>query len=309
MMPDVAPYRCKSPVAFLVFNRPGTTSRVFAEIARARPQKLLVVADGPRHDRLGESDRCAEVRRIIEGVDWDCEVLTNYAEENLGCERRVSSGIDWVFANVDEAIFLEDDCLPHPSFFRFCDEMLKRFRNNDKIMTICGDNFQFGSRPSNYSYYFSRYCHIWGWASWRRAWNFYDVRISDWPKLKKSGWLHDILENKRDVRYWENIFDQTHQGKTGTWDHQWLFACWQQSGLSVLPGVNLISNIGFGADATHTRGKGGKVASMATQEMTFPLTDPPAIICDSAADDNTARLFFRTSRLAPIKRLVRQFFG
>ncbi len=184
-------YRCKSPVAFLVFNRPETTRKVFAEIARTRPPKLLVVADGPRRDQPGESDRCAEVRRIIEGVDWDCEVLTNYAEENMGCERRVSSGIDWVFANVDEAIFLEDDCLPHPSFFRFCDEMLKRFRNNDKIMTICGDNFQFGSRPSSFSYYFSRYCHIWGWASWRRAWNFYDVRISHWPELKKSGWLDD----------------------------------------------------------------------------------------------------------------------
>jgi hypothetical protein len=309
MIPDVTPYRCKSPVAFLVFNRPETTRKVFEEIAKARPQKLLVVADGPRNDRAGEKDRCAEVRRIIEGVEWDCEVLTNYAEENMGCARRVSSGIDWVFENVDEAIFLEDDCLPHSSFFRFCDEMLKRFRNNDKIMTISGDNFQFGSRPSNYSYYFSRYVHIWGWASWSRAWKFYDVQMTRWPEMKKTSWLHDLFENKRDAKYWEVVFDQAYQGKTGTWDYQWQFACWQQSGLSVMPSVNLVSNIGFGAGATHTGNGGGKIAAMTTHAMTFPLANPPTIIRDSIADDNTTRLFFQTSRLSSVKRLVRQFFG
>jgi len=309
MSPEAPSYRCKSPVAFLVFNRPETTRRVFAEIAKARPQKLLVVADGPRRDRPDERALCAETRRIIEGVDWDCEVLTNYAEENLGCAKRVSSGIDWVFANVDEAIFLEDDCLPHPTFFRFCDDMLKRFRNNDKIMSISGDNFQFGSRPSIYSYYFSRYVHVWGWASWRRAWSSYDLRMTRWPEAKANGWLHHILQNSRDVRYWERVFEDAYQGKTGTWDYQWLFACWQQSGLSVVPGVNLISNIGFGAGATHTERGGGKLAEMATEEMAFPLKDPPFVTCDSTADDNTARLFFRSSRLSPVKRLVRQFFG
>jgi len=309
MSPEAPSYRCKSPVAFLVFNRPETTRKVFAEIAKARPHKLLVVADGPRHDRPSERDRCAEVRKIIEGVDWDCEVLTNYAAENMGCAHRISSGIDWVFENVDEAIFLEDDCLPHPSFFRFCDEMLNRFRNNDKIMTISGDNFQFGSRPSNYSYYFSRYVHIWGWASWRRAWKFYDVQMALWPEMKKAGWLYSVFDSKRDARYWEDVFEQACLGRTGTWDYQWLFACWQKSGLSVIPSVNLVSNIGFGAGATHTGKGGGKVAAMATQTMTFPLANPPAIIRDSIADDNTTRLFFRASRLSPVKRIVRQFFG
>jgi hypothetical protein len=309
MIPDLAPYRCKSPVAFLVFNRPETTRRVFAEISKARPGKLLVVSDGPRTDRPDEARLCAEVRKIIEGVDWDCDILTNYADENLGCARRISSGIDWVFENVDEAIFLEDDCLPEPSFFRFCDEMLKRFRNNEQIMAISGDNFQFGSRHSTFSYYFSRYVHVWGWASWRRAWNFYDVHMSLWPELNQNGWLQKLFENKRDVAYWEKVFDLAYQGKTGTWDYQWLFACWQQSGLSVIPSVNLISNIGFGAGATHTENEGGKVAAMATEEMIFPLSNPPAVIRDTLADDNTARLFFRTSRMTPVKRFVRQFFG
>jgi hypothetical protein len=309
MIPDASPYRCKSAVAFLVFNRPETTRRVFDEIARARPGKLLVVADGPRRERPGEKELCEKVRKIIDGVDWDCELLVNYADENMGCAQRVSSGIDWVFANVDEAIFLEDDCLPEPSFFRFCDEMLKRFRNSETIMTISGDNFQFGSRPSTFSYYFSRYVHVWGWASWRRAWKFYDVHMTRWPEMKQSGWLHDLFENRRDAAYWEDVFEQAFQQKTGTWDYQWLFACWQQSGLSVIPSVNLISNIGFGAGATHTGEEGGKLAAMATEEMLFPLSDPPAVIRDSIADDNTARLFFRTSRLAPLKRFVRQVFG
>jgi hypothetical protein len=187
--------------------------------------------------------------------------------------------------------------------------MLSRYRNNEKIMCISGGNFQFGSGPSRFSYYFSRYVHIWGWASWRRAWKFYDVQMSHWPAMKQSGWLYDLFENKRDAKYWEDIFDQAYQGKTGTWDYQWLFACWQQSGLSVIPSVNLISNIGFGAGATHTGDKGGRVAAMPTREMVFPLSNPQAVMPDVLADDNTARLFFRTSRLFPVKRFFRQFFG
>ena len=159
-------YICKSPVAFLVFNRPETTRRVFAEIAKARPRKLLLVADGPRRQLPDEHARCREVRQIVSGVDWDCEILTNYSEDNLGCVVRVSTGIDWVFTQVEDAIILEDDCLPHPTFFRFCDEMLEMYRVDDRIMTISGDNFQFGRRRWNYSYYFSRYPHIWGWATW-----------------------------------------------------------------------------------------------------------------------------------------------
>jgi hypothetical protein len=310
MNPEESSYRCKSPVAFLVFNRPETTRRVFAEIAKARPRKLLVVADGPRRDRPGEQELCEAVRKLIEDVDWDCELLLNYADENMGCARRVSSGLDWVFANVEEAIFLEDDCLPHPSFFRFCDEMLELFRDNEKIMSITGDNFQFGSRRGDYSYYCSRYVHVWGWASWRRAWKFYDLNMAAWPMMKEGGWLNGILENKREARYWTDVFDLTFSGKTRTWDYQWVFACWRQSGFTVTPNVNLISNIGFGEGATHTRDEGARVAGMATEEMIFPMVNPPFVVRDSLADNNAARLLlFRTSLLSPVKRLARQFFG
>ena len=183
-------FQLSTPVAFIIFNRPDTTARVFAEIAKARPPKLLVVGDGPRANRDGEADRVAEARAIIKNVDWPCEVLTNFSTPNLGCKKRVSSGIDWIFEQVEEAIILEDDCLPDPSFFQFCEEMLARYRHDDRIAMISGDNFLFGQVPVPESYYFSRYCHIWGWASWRRAWKDYDVNIPALAAIRTDGrWM------------------------------------------------------------------------------------------------------------------------
>lgn len=158
-------FQLTTPVAFIIFNRPDTTEKVFAEIAKAKPPKLLVIGDGPRVSRQGEAEKVAAARSIIQCVDWDCEVQTNFSDVNLGCKRRVSSGIDWVFEQVEEAIILEDDCLPDPTFFRFCEELLARYRHDQRIGMISGDNFQFGSRRNDDSYYFSKYVHIWGWAT------------------------------------------------------------------------------------------------------------------------------------------------
>ena len=296
----------KTPVAFLIFNRPATTKAVFAEIAKAKPSKLFVVADGPRPDRPNEDERCRLTRMIVEAIDWDCELFTNYADTNMGCRDRVSSGIDWVFHHVEEAIFLEDDCLPHPSFFRFCEELLERYRHDERIMAISGDNFQFGRKRTECSYYFSRYTHIWGWASWRRAWKHYDLSISHWPMIREGQWLDDFLGDRRESDYWTEIFDLVYQGKIGTWDYQWLFACWLESALCVLPNVNLVSNIGFGADATHTGGA-GRVAELPTEEMLFPLKHPPAMIRDGAADKNTADLFFRQRFLSKARMAMSQW--
>jgi hypothetical protein len=301
-------YRCNNPVAFLVFNRPETTRRVFQEITKVKPRTLLIVADGPRPNRPDDVEHCEAVRKIFEGIDWDCEVLTNYSHENLGCARRVSSGIDWVFQNVEEAIFLEDDCLPHQSFFRFCDEMLRIYRDDERIMSITGDNFQFGRRRWEYSYYFSRYVHVWGWATWRRAWKYYDLHISNWPMVSAQGWLYDILGDRREAEFWKDVFDRVHAGESGTWDYQWVFACWLRSALSIVPNMNLISNIGFGKNATHTGGT-SKVANMAIEEMDFPLTHPPILIRDSRADRATARLFFHKSPLSQSRALISRLAG
>lgn len=279
----MADWQLRTPVAFIVFNRPDTTERVFAEIARAKPPKLLVVADGPRANRPGEAEKCATTRDIIKRVDWDCEVLTNFSDVNLGCKRRVSSGIDWVFEQVPEAIILEDDCLPHPSFFRFCEEMLERYRHDPRIMAVSGDNFQFGQKRGAYSYYFSRYNHVWGWASWRRAWEHYDVDMRLWPEIRDGRMLAGILDDARQYDYWANIFERVHGGLIDTWDYQWTFACWIQNGLTLLPQTNLISNIGFGVDATHTQ-SASVFAELPVQEMDFPLEHPPYMLRDAIAD-------------------------
>jgi hypothetical protein len=182
-------FQLSTPVAFIIFNRPDTTARVFEAIRRAEPPQLLIVADGPRVDRPSDVERCAAARAVIERVDWDCEVLTNYAEANMGLADRVSSGLDWVFSLCDRAIVLEDDCLPDPSFFRFCDELLDRYRDDERVMAISGDNFQLGRRRTRYSYYLSRYNHCWGWATWRRGWQHYDHRMQLWPLVRDGGWL------------------------------------------------------------------------------------------------------------------------
>ncbi len=301
-------FQVKTPVAFLVFNRPDTTIRVFEEIRRARSPKLLVVADGPRADRPGEADKCKAVRAIIETVDWPCEVLKNYSDGNLGCKVRVSSGLDWVFEQVPEAIILEDDCLPHPTFFRFCEELLERYRDDERIGIISGDNFQFGKRRTQNSYYFSRYAHIWGWASWRRTWQKYDVEMKQWPTVRSAEWLSDIFQDRKLVKYWRNIVEAVFNNKIDTWDCQVNFACWINSTLNIMPNNNLVSNIGFGIDATHTTGR-SQFSEMPAMEMQFPLVHPTMIIRDALADGKTEKGQFSkpttTSRIKnKIKRLI-----
>lgn len=296
-----------TPVAFIIFNRPDTTEKVFAEIARARPPRLLIIADGPRAGRPGEAERCMEARSIVDRVDWKCEVSTNYSEINLGCKIRVASGIDWVFEQVPAAIILEDDCLPDPSFFRFCEELLVRYRDDERVSQICGANFQFGHERSDASYYFSRYNHIWGWASWRRAWQHYDREASKWPEFRDSGKLDSLLSLPAERKFWSAKFDSVHQNKLDTWDFQWVLASWARGMLSVIPSVNLISNIGFGQDATHTR-RGSPYAALPVKEMKFPLRHPSNASPDAAADDFTARNMFAASMARKALRMVQRLF-
>jgi len=297
----MADFQLTTPVAFLIFNRPDTTARVFEAIRQAKPPQLLVVADGPRPDRPDDIEKCKAARAIIEGVDWDCEVLTNYSDVNLGCKNRVSSGLDWVFSLVEEVIILEDDCLPHPSFFRFCQDLLDYYRDDKRIMAISGDNFQLGRNRTEYSYYFSRYSHIWGWATWRRAWQYYDVKMKLWQEIRDGNWLESILGKTQAVKYWTKIFQTYYDGKIDTWDYPWNFACWIQNGLTILPNVNLVSNIGFGEDATHTIGSKSRLANLGVQEMNFPLKCPPFLIRNEGADNYTQKNIFNPNLFQRIK--------
>ncbi len=276
-------FQLTTPVAFIIFNRPDTTERVFAEIARARPPKLLVVGDGPRANRPGEAEKVAACRAIIDRVDWPCEVLTNYSEANLGCKVRVSSGLDWVFEQVPEAIILEDDCLPHPTFFRFCQELLERYRDDERIGMISGDNYLFGGIEINSSYYYTKYSNIWGWASWRRAWKNYDVTLCNWHEFSQSQGFESFNMTRAEVAFWSDAFGKTFLNKIDTWDYQWVFTNFINNRVSINPAVNLISNIGFGAGATHTTGE-SIFANMETHSVNFPLTHPNFITVNSAAD-------------------------
>lgn len=296
-------FKLQTPVAFIIFNRPDKTERVFAEIAKAKPPKLLVIADGPRANRIGEAEKCDATRAIIKRIDWPCEVLTNFSDVNLGCKNRVASGIDWVFEQVEEAIILEDDCLPHPTFFRFCEELLSYYRDDERIGMISGDNFQFGEQRTEASYYFSRYSHIWGWATWRRAWKHYDREANNWPAIKSTGWLKVLISSIKERKYWNNIFQEVYDGKIDTWDYQWVLTVWSQGMISIMPNVNLISNIGFGNDATHTHGI-SIYADLNTEAMQFPLRHPKVLLPHPEADALTGSGMFTTPSL--LRRILQK---
>jgi len=283
--------KLRAPVVFIVFNRPETTRVVFERIRDASPSKLLVIADGPRDEVDGEKDKCEQVRAVIDGVDWPCEVMTNYSDVNMGCRMRVVSGLNWVFSEVEEAIIIEDDCLPDYTFFRFCDDLLERYRNDERIMSIGGNCSRYGGGGEKYSYYFSRYPHIWGWATWRRAWAHYDMNMALWPEIRDSGLLNGMFCNKRIRDYRIGVFDKAYSGELDAWSPAWVFACWLHGALGILPNKNLVSNIGFGEDATHTTGKNRTTAN-GTVPLTFPLSHPPYMLRDSMADMLTEKKMF-----------------
>ncbi len=258
------------PVLLMVFNRPQTTAAVFQQIRKAKPKRLFVAADGPRKDHPTDRERCRQVRAIVSEVDWDCQVQTLFRAENLGCGKAVSTAIDWFFHQVAEGIILEDDTLPNRSFFRFMEEMLRYYREDPSVMHITGSNFQYGRRFGKASYYFSAITHIWGWATWRRAWQHYDFTMSGFDEFVESRKIDHYLK-KGYAHYWLNMLRHTREGKVDTWDYQWQFAVWNQGGLTIIPNSNMISNIGFGSDATHTPDKDSIDANIKAIELDFPL--------------------------------------
>jgi hypothetical protein len=254
-----------TPILFLIFNRPDTTAKVFAAIREARPAKLYVAADGPRTGRQGEEEQCRLTREIATAIDWECELHTIFREHNLGCKDAVNSAITWFFEQEEEGIILEDDCHPHPDFFPFCEKMLEKYRNDEQVMMIGGTNYLLDQLDIAESYCFSRYFPIWGWASWRRAWDKYDLSMKEWPRLKAQGALKSFYSQRFMQRYVSNMFEDAWAGHLATWDIQWFYSCLFNNALSIIPRVNLISNIGF--VGTHTSGD--------TQNNAFPVFDLP----------------------------------
>lgn len=203
----------------------------------------------------------------------------------------MSSGIDWFFARVDEGIILEDDCLPDPTFFKFCQELLARYRGDERVMMISGNNFQAEPFLWPASYYFSRYAHIWGWATWRRAWKNYDLTIRRLPQLVKDRILHQRFANNREIKFWINNFQMVYDGRLDTWDYQWVLNMFLQDGLSIMPRVNLVSNIGFNEQATHTRDRQDRFANLKTSPVET-IVHPNEISVNREADLYTLKHVF-----------------
>ena len=273
--------KIKTAVLFLVFNRPDTTTKVFQMIRQAKPPRLYVAADGARNSI--EEDEIAKVREIATNVDWPCEVKTLFRNKNLGCKKAISEGITWFFENEEQGIILEDDCLPHLDFFNFCENLLDYYAEDEKVVCITGDNFQNNQRRGDASYYFSIYNHCWGWATWKRAWKHYQVDLTFWPTWSKSdSWLRHTPD-KIERRFWKKIFNQVRAGKIDTWDYQWAGSAWYQNGLTATPNVNLVSNIGFGINSTHTKDINHKAANIPSKEIGI-LKHPKMVMRNIEAD-------------------------
>ena len=241
-----------TPVALFVFNRPATTRRVLEAVRAVRPRTLLVVADGPRDEDPTDAALVAETRALFRTIDWDCDLRTNFSERNLGLRARFASGFEWIFGQVDEAVMLEDDCLPHPSFFPYCEELLDRHRQNERVMFIGGTN------PDRHiygdgSYFFARSMWVWGWATWKRAWQHFDIGVGTWPEFEASRTIDRISPYKRLRRGYSTIFKRAYAGDWPNWDVQATYTVWSRDGVCVVPNGNLVRNIGFGAEATNTK--------------------------------------------------------
>lgn len=287
------PNKLKTPVLFLVFNRLETTIQVFEEIKKVKPPRLYIASDGPRSNKIGELEKVNAIRIfLLENIDWECKIKTLFRDENLGCKYAVSDAINWFFDNEEMGIILEDDCLPHNSFFWFCEELLIKYKYDLRIWHISGNNFQNGIKRGNASYYFSKINHIWGWASWANRWSNYDVEIESFERFKKTKKIKSIFNKKIDQRYWESTFQNVFKGGIDTWDYQWTYTFLVNNGLSILPNQNLISNIGFGIEATHTHDSNSSLSNLPTYSISLPLKHPEFIIADFEADLYTLKKNF-----------------
>lgn len=292
------------PILFLIFNRPETTAKVFAQIREVRPRKLYVAADGPRENVKGEADRCARSRTIALNIDWPCEVQTLFRKTNLGCMKAVSSAISWFFTCESEGIVLEDDCLPDQTFFSYCENMLAYYRNHARIMHISGDNFQNGRTRGNASYYFSRYNHVWGWASWRRAWGLFEPSVLSFPDFVNTPGFNNIFARKDVREYWRRQFQLLHKGEINTWDYYWTYVIWLNDGLCVIPNQNLVSNIGFQGDSTHTGNPRDRLANMPCVPLKTIFHPRTVSVC-LEADSFSFDLLYSRSMVQRFKRKCR----
>lgn len=272
-------YMFNTPIAVFTFNRPQLTERLLGVLAQVKPRRILVVSDGPRPHVPIDDEKCRAVRELFDNLDWECQVERNFSEKNMGSFPRNSSGLNWVFEQVEEAIILEDDCLPELSFFPYCEELLAKYRHDPRVGLISGNNF-LDSRyhPKSPSYFFSGYATTWGWASWRRTWLQVDYNMPYWSDFRDSGALGSTLSTLKEEKYWRAIYDQIQVGKRkNAWDYQLILTCIKLKLLTIVPSVNLVSNVGFGDDATNCLNSESHLANTQVHPLHFPLSHPEEV--------------------------------
>jgi hypothetical protein len=287
------------PVLLIIFNRPDVTKRVMSRVQEVQPSRLFVAADGPRPDHPEDHRLCEEARTVAGQITWECDVRTLFRDQNIGLKQAVSSAITWFFEHVDSGIILEDDCVPHFTFFRYCAELLDRYQHDERIMGISGNDFQPEGHGLLASYYFSAFPHCWGWATWKRAWTHYDGSLQQWPTLRDTKWLNGWLGSGDEVEYWTSIFDRVYRNEIDSWAYPWTYSCWVQHGLTILPKDNLVSNIGFDERATHTKNPDSEAADMPVRPLEFPLEHPASIVRHYQADRYTSKHHYRVAKPRP----------
>lgn len=280
----MANYHVQSPVLLLSFNRPDTALKIFERVREARPAKLYIAADGPRTGVEKDTQLCRETRMIYDQVDWDCSVYKLFSEENKGCKVAVAEAVTWFFQQEEEGIILEDDCLPTSDFFYFCDQLLPRYRHDTRMVNITGTNLQMGKKWGNGSYYFSQYSHIWGWASWRRAWEAYDIDLEHYNEKEAVTVLGNIFSDQFLIDGWIDIFQKLKRKEIDSWDYQFNLINFFRNGLCITPNVNLISNLGFRPDATHTYNVPEDHANLPAEQLEKPLVHPLHFTPEKQAD-------------------------
>ncbi len=280
-----------TPILMVVFNRADHTQKVFDRIREVKPKQLFMSADGPRTHKPNEQAKTDAVRAIIEQVDWDCEVHTLFQQDNLGCRNGVSTGINWFFDHVDRGIILEDDCVPDVSFFQFCEELLERYKDEERILQISGSNL-IADQFSNYkeSYIFSNFALIWGWATWRRAWKKMELDMVNFDTFKTQNRIQDLIPDKGGQFYMLDKFEDTRKKINDSWAYAWFYSLLWHKGLSIIATKNLIQNVGIGGDdATHITSSNVERYKKSSSSLTFPLIHPTVI---EKHNDKVAMQFF-----------------
>lgn len=288
----------KTPILFLIFNRPDLTETVFEKIREIKPAKLYVAADGPRETHEGEEEKCLQTRKIIEKVDWDCEVKTLFRDKNLGLRKAVTGALDWLFENEETGIILEDDCLADNSFFTFCEEMLDHYKNDTRIMHIAGSNFQDGQTRGDGSYYFSKLMHCWGWATWRRAWKFNRPDFEGLESFVKNKEIENIFNKESHQRFWLKAFQNVSSGKVSSWAYIWAYSIFVNAGICIIPNKNLVANIGFGENATNCTSV--DALNKRSEHYEMKNIQHPSFICiNKVADEYTADRYYLLNDIPP----------